>query len=271
MFDASAIEQVMLLAKNAKGPASVVDLISGALSRPDLFVFGELLDLEIIQQLKDDIEVQPWYAALELFAYGIWNDYINHMESFPEFSESQKRKLKQLTAVTTVQGQKVSNFDQSRMLMSGKQITSYSTLKTDLGFEDARDLEDFLISHCFYSDIIQGKIDQEKELVVVADSIKRDVRVQDFSEIKSRLESWVSASEKCLEDVLNRIVFTRDAVEKAQVKKEQLFADAEKRMQEAKDSDGMMIDEQFALVGRPGLGINDEIREFKTRRANRYL
>lgn len=52
MFDASAIEQVLLLAKNARGPASVVDLISGALARPDLFVFGELLDLAIIRQVS---------------------------------------------------------------------------------------------------------------------------------------------------------------------------------------------------------------------------
>lgn len=48
----------------------------------------------------------------------------------------------------------------------------------------------------------------------------------------------VSASERCLEDVLNRIVFTREAVEKTQAKRDQLLTDSETRMQEIKVTSG---------------------------------
>jgi len=83
---------------------------------------------------------------------------LGHTESFPSLSDLQKRKLKQLTAVTTVQGQKVSSFyTRNWTIVVDDQITTYTVLKADLGFEDVRDLEDFLINHCFYSGVIQGK------------------------------------------------------------------------------------------------------------------
>jgi len=91
MFDPSAIDQILLLAKNARGEISIVGLVSDALARPDLFVFGEIIDLPIVQevnacsrlsrirphvaQLKDSDGFRDWYKALELFAYGTLQDY----------------------------------------------------------------------------------------------------------------------------------------------------------------------------------------------------
>ena len=46
------MEQVLLLAKNAKGLSSVTDLVSNALALPDLFVFGELLYLPAVEEVN---------------------------------------------------------------------------------------------------------------------------------------------------------------------------------------------------------------------------
>ena len=60
MFDVSAVDQVLLLAKNARGLSSVVDLVKDALTRPDLFVFGELIHLPIVQK----VDCLPLEAAV---------------------------------------------------------------------------------------------------------------------------------------------------------------------------------------------------------------
>lgn len=48
-MDESKIQQYVLLAKGARGKA-LADLITRATSEPNLFVFGELLDVPSIQE-----------------------------------------------------------------------------------------------------------------------------------------------------------------------------------------------------------------------------
>lgn len=64
MYDVSAIDQVLLLAKNARGLTSAIDFISDALSRTDLFVFGELIDLPIVQQVPSQYRFHFYHRVL---------------------------------------------------------------------------------------------------------------------------------------------------------------------------------------------------------------
>ena len=69
----SAIQQFVLLGKNLKG-RTAASLVSQAVSHPQTYVFGELLDLEGIKGLKGS-EFQQAYNLLELFAYGTYQEY----------------------------------------------------------------------------------------------------------------------------------------------------------------------------------------------------
>lgn len=64
------LEQFMLLAKTARGPAAV-ELVKQVLEAPGVYVFGELLETECVKDLSEG----PNTRLLELFAYGTYADY----------------------------------------------------------------------------------------------------------------------------------------------------------------------------------------------------
>ena len=67
------LEQFLLLAKSAKGPAAV-ELIKKALEAPGVYVFGELLQTECVKDLAAGPDA-GYVKLLELFAYGSFSDY----------------------------------------------------------------------------------------------------------------------------------------------------------------------------------------------------
>lgn len=67
------LEQFLLLAKTAKGPAAV-ELVKQALEAPGVYVFAELLETECVRQLVDGPDAN-YVKLLELFAYGTYTDY----------------------------------------------------------------------------------------------------------------------------------------------------------------------------------------------------
>ena len=67
------LEQFLLLAKNARGPAAV-ELVKQALEAPGVYVFGELLETECVKELSGGTDGN-YVRLLELFAYGTYGDY----------------------------------------------------------------------------------------------------------------------------------------------------------------------------------------------------
>ena len=74
LVSCSALEQFLLLAKTAKGPAAV-ELIKQALEAPGVYVFGELLETDCIKELVSTPSAN-YVRLLEVFAYGTFADYI---------------------------------------------------------------------------------------------------------------------------------------------------------------------------------------------------
>jgi len=111
------LEQFLLLAKTAKGPAAV-ELVRQALDAPGVYVFGELLETECIRQLSEGPDAN-YVKLLELFAYGTYKDYksrfllcgavhthahhvylLGEAESLPTLTPTQIVKLKHLSIVS---------------------------------------------------------------------------------------------------------------------------------------------------------------------------
>jgi COP9 signalosome complex subunit 7 len=67
------LEQFLLLAKTARGPAAV-ELVKQALEAPGVYVFGELLETDCVKELSEGSDVN-YARLLEVFAYGTYGDY----------------------------------------------------------------------------------------------------------------------------------------------------------------------------------------------------
>ena len=74
LIGCQALEQFLLLAKTARGPA-VIELIKQALDAPGVYVFGELLASDCVREIAPDSEGVKYVQLLELFAYGTYSDY----------------------------------------------------------------------------------------------------------------------------------------------------------------------------------------------------
>ncbi len=74
LIGCGALEQFLLLAKTARGPA-VIELVQQALDAPGVYVFGELLASECVKEMACDEEGAKSARLLELFAYGTYTDY----------------------------------------------------------------------------------------------------------------------------------------------------------------------------------------------------
>ena len=78
LIGCQALEQFLLLAKTAKGPA-VVALIKHATETSGVYVFGELLECECVEQISSG----PYASSvrlLEIFAYGTYGDYKSELD-----------------------------------------------------------------------------------------------------------------------------------------------------------------------------------------------
>jgi COP9 signalosome complex subunit 7 len=53
-----------------------------------------------------------------------------------------------------------------------------------------RDLEDFLITECFYSGIIKGSLDQKAGCLYVNTFTSRDVQPSQLKDVIASLQNW---------------------------------------------------------------------------------
>uniref|UniRef100_A0A061RVR6 COP9 signalosome complex subunit 7 n=1 Tax=Tetraselmis sp. GSL018 TaxID=582737 RepID=A0A061RVR6_9CHLO len=225
------IEQYCILAKGARGRA-LVDLIQKATAEPSLFVFGELLDVESVRELAGT-EFSSSLELLKLFAYGTWKDYKAGAESLPPLDDRQKLKLKQLTVVSIVERTKCHALlsppgaqGRKGAEQKGREEATvpYEHLMSELDISNVRELEDLLITECFYSHVLKGKLDQCKRCLHVHEVIGRDVRVEDLDETISGIESWLGACEGVLKELEERAVYVSAKASEAQERRAAIVA-----------------------------------------------
>ncbi|XP_067006696.1 COP9 signalosome complex subunit 7b [Anabrus simplex] len=185
--NSSAIDQYVKSAQNAKGPA-VVEVIKQALEDPGLYVFGELLDVQSVSELAKS-DHSDYFDLLQLFAYGVYRQYLEKRNSLPVLTPTQMKKLKHLTIVSTAAKSK---------------LLPYATLLQELDIANVRELEDLIIES-IYCGIIHGKLDQKNRQLEVDYTIGRDVRLEDLGFVVDVLQEWCNSCEDMLSCVEQQI------------------------------------------------------------------
>lgn len=231
-MDADAkIQQFVILAKGSRG-RGLCDLISRATAEPGLFAFGELLELPNVQELQN--EAAEHFNLLNIFCYGTWSDFAGNNGSLPSLNDAQKLKLKQLTVIS---------------LATTTKVIPYAKLMQQLEIPSVRELEDFIIKECFYSNIVNGKLNQSKHSLHVYNSIGRDVAPDKLSNLSQGLSSWLQTSEELLVAIERQIQFATTASELAQKHKEEVEAKQEEMKKNIKaeidlrGNEAMLLDE----------------------------
>uniref|UniRef100_H2YE37 PCI domain-containing protein n=1 Tax=Ciona savignyi TaxID=51511 RepID=H2YE37_CIOSA len=177
------IVQFLLLAKSTRG-AALKKLIEQVLEVGGVYVFGELLELECIQQLSHS-DYDKHFKLLQVFAYGTFQDYVNQASGLPPLTALMKKKLQLLTVVS---------------LSAKSKYVSYPLLLKELHMNNIRELEDLLIS-AIYANIIQGRLDQQNSRLEVDWAMGRDVRSEDMDCIINTLGTWCSSCENILSSI----------------------------------------------------------------------
>ncbi|GAX77021.1 hypothetical protein CEUSTIGMA_g4468.t1 [Chlamydomonas eustigma] len=236
MDEESKLHQFVLLAKGIRG-RGLVDLILKATSDPIIFSYGELLDVPSVSDLANG-ELSSHLALLKIFAFGTWPMFKAQSSSLPEVSTQQALKLKQLTVVS---------------LATSSKILPYATLMQQLDIQTVRELEDFIISECFYKGLVKGRLDQRQRCLQVHDVIGRDVPVDQLGDIEQSLGTWLSDCENVLRGIEQRIHYSTLAGEAS--KRHQ--ADFDAKLDEAKKS----VKTELELTMREGggfLGLDED-------------
>ncbi|KAG0216093.1 COP9 signalosome complex subunit 7a [Mortierella sp. GBA30] len=176
------LEPYLALSKSAKG-AGCVQLIKDVLAAPGVLVFGELLDMPNVVELKANPEHARYHRLLEIFSFGTYQDYQQNKDSLPELTEIQRTKLQQLSIVT---------------LSERTRAIPYQNLLEYLEIANVRQLED-LIMDAIYQNIINANLDQKLKLVEVHSAMGRDLRPGQAQVMLKVLEDWTKTSEALLQ------------------------------------------------------------------------
>lgn len=176
------LEPFLLLGKGVRG-AAATKLVLQAIEAPNVFVFGELLQVDGIKELELNDAHSKYWKLLQLYAFGTYKDYQAEPNSFPELNELQIKKLRLLTIAT---------------LASKSKFVSYKILQENLGLDSLRNLEDLIIE-AVYADMFKGKINQKEQRVEVDFVIGRDIQPRMIDEIITTLGSWSRNCEEAME------------------------------------------------------------------------
>ncbi|KAK9838649.1 hypothetical protein WJX74_000603 [Apatococcus lobatus] len=231
MESEAQLEQFCILAKGTKGRA-IADLIQRATSQPSIFTFGELLDIPSVKELPQT-EYAAAYELLQLFAYGTWQDYREHQGKI-SLNSQQELKLKLLTVAT----------------MAGtSSMLRYKDLMQQLEIGNLRELEDLLITECFYGGIISGKLDQRARCLHVHSALGRDVRPQQLRAIRHGLDKWLEGTNAMLETIESNVRQSQAAAAdsaKAKAQHQSKLEELQKKLKTEADAgskDSMMLDD----------------------------
>ncbi|KAF9436993.1 COP9 signalosome complex subunit 7a [Entomortierella beljakovae] len=175
------LEPYLALSKSAKG-AGCVQLIKDVLTAPGVLVFGELLDMPNVVELKSHADYGRYYRLLEIFSFGTYQDYQQNKGTLPEITEVQRTKLQQLSIVT---------------LSERVRAIPYKDLLEYLEIANVRQLED-LIMDAIYQNVINASLDQKLKQVEVHSAMGRDLRPGQAQVMLKVLRDWTKTSETLL-------------------------------------------------------------------------
>lgn len=170
--------------KRLTNEEAVVSLVKEVIEHPQIYVFGELLELANVRALKQSPNATQWYNLLELFAYGKLSDYNEH--TMPALTDLMIKKLRILTIVT--------------LATNKTKKVAYSVLSDELKVSHLRDLEDLIIE-AIYSNLIKGKLDQKAICLEVESTLARDVKVERIDDISSVLANWITNCDNILNNI----------------------------------------------------------------------
>jgi len=239
--DISALNQLCASASKASGKA-LVDILQQALNHPNIFVFGELLDVPSVQNLQNTDKGQ--LELLKIFAYGTLTDYKEGRSlELPPLSEVQLMKLKKLTLVSC---------------SAERKVIPYSDLLQELDLKNLRDLEDLVIDS-LYQGLIKGKLDQKCKHLEVDYAFGRDLRPGQLEEMTAILADWCVKSRDMI-NTLQQKVMTASTLEAAnKLHKTELEHRIDTIKANLKVIDAEMIDTQGAMMGHPVFDDDDRM------------
>lgn len=174
-----------------------------------LFVFGEVLETDLVQSLRGTPD-EMWLNALELFAYGTYGQYkiskSNGETTYPDLPAPLLYKLKQLSFAS---------------FATKDNELSLAKLQTELDMETLRALEELIIES-IYSELVKGKIDQERGIFIVSFAMSRDVAPSDVAVMAAKISTWVASSQQLVQTLSAGVVFANDELKKSQALETQL-------------------------------------------------
>eukprot|EP00127_Corallochytrium_limacisporum_P004915 Clim_evm59s191 gene=Clim_evmTU59s191 len=188
------LEAYLALAKGTQG-AAISDIIVRATEDPQVFCFGELLDVKGVQDLRDTVH-NKFLNLLELFAYGTYTDFKASQGEgidLPDLTPCQLTKLRILTIMS--------------LAARDKQI-SYATLLQGLDLESNRQLEELLIE-AIHAETLDARLDQKYQRLHINGVMGRDVREQDMERLYQSLEGWCSTTKDLLVGIEEQINVAR--------------------------------------------------------------
>ena len=169
----------------------VAFIVNDVLERPTVMHFAEILALDNVQALKGTPHGGAVYDALEIFAFGTFQDYQSRGSTVPPLTTKQENKLKQLTVCSACGDTRTS--------------LSYDKLSNELGISSIRELEDFLIDQCLFTGTVRGKLDPKNKCFHVHGAADRDVPLSQLDDIIASVSRWHGISEAMLENLTAKI------------------------------------------------------------------
>lgn len=197
------LEQFLILAKSAKGVA-LRELVKQVMESKDIYFFGELLEIQAVQDLENDPSSSSYLTLLKIFAYGTFKDYL--AQSLPEMSDIMCMKLRHLTVAS---------------MATKLKYIPYTDLLNELHMTSTRQLEDLLIS-AIYANVIRGKLDQQNSRLEVDWTIGRDICPQSLETISTTLSLWCDACGSMLEGIKTQVKMANASLEDSQKKKKDI-------------------------------------------------
>jgi len=205
------VDSFLLLAKSASGSA-LKALVQQVLECNGLYVFGEILSCESVQQMQHgDDENKKYWNLLNIFAYGKYKDYLSDASNLPPLSPTMLKKLKHLTLIAVT---------------SKCKYVSYNTLMEELNVGNLRDLENLLIS-AIYAEVVRGRLDQQNSRFEVHWTAGRDLRPEDINGIVNILESWCSSCQSTLGGIETQVMHANTFLTENNMRKAQLTQEVE--------------------------------------------
>lgn len=204
-MEGSPLNQFVILAKSAQGKACEA-LVRDALEHTGVFVFGELLNCPNVEALGGSPSGKQMLSLMRIFAFGVYSDYKQQKAEMPELTPNQLRKLQLLTVVS---------------LATKEKHIKFSDLQAAVDITGSRATEDLIIE-AVYKNLIVGKMDQEKQCLIVEWCFSRDCKDEDLDYIIDTLTSWQDSAQQMMLSLDGMVKHSHDSNSKHTAAREEL-------------------------------------------------